>query len=501
MRRGIRVTTLALALVVENRAVSAQTPPPPPAGPPPPAVVAPAEDGQHLIEFYGLLIPAVEMTSATGADDTQLRPSNGSSIRWSSFGGPYSNNPANQTPRFRTISAPSNVGVRGRYNVLGTSYARFQWEIGSLTFGGTLPQTMFSPGLTLQSRNSGVFLGGKWGEFGFGVWDTPISMLGNYAPQYAVLTNASTLLSSSIMGGLPFANGAVAGQTNLDYCKKGVEPKDTALGFVEPHLFDLTHCINQATNFDRRQANSLIAQSPNVAGFVLRVQHEVNFRKSNDFIDPPLNPFLLSGSLAFTRGGLFMGVGAELRKDFVAQASQYSNLSLGLGGDQEDPTSKRTVARWSSGPTGIDDSTESGARVNIRYTFDFGLTLGVLAERLNYRAHYKSLQAGDILDLTKMAGRVEAVFVIGPHTIGAAYHQAMQLDGKTHQATFNATESGGWGLTAGYAYQIAKKVYVQVYFMRITNDTNARYNVVFQGLPSAPGADLMAFGTGLRYQF
>jgi predicted porin len=389
----------------------------------------------------------------------------------------------------RTISAPSHVGLRGRYRLPRGFHARFQWEIGSLTFGGTLPQTMFSPGLGLMSRNSGVFLGGPAGELGFGLWDTPMAQVGNYAPDYGVLVNASMLLSSSILGGMPFANGAVAGQTNADFCVR------TPLGFFEPHNADLTHCANQAMNFDRRQANSLIYQSPALAGFALRVQHEVNFRRSSDFLEPRRNPSLWSAHLAFSRAGVYAGLGYERRQDFVADAAQMATgLSLGgLGSSQ---------AQWSAGPTGIAGSIEEGARANLRYSFGFGLTLGVLVEQLSFYARYGAAVAGDILELQKRAGRVEAVFRRGSHTLGGAYHHALRIRGKLAGGNaFNDEASSGFGVTVGYAYAITRKLHGQLYHMSIVNERNARYNVVFQGLPSPPGADLRATGVGFQYAF
>lgn len=435
------------------------------------------------------------MTASSGADTTDQAPAtNAPSTRGGSFSGAYTNKPGNQRIRARTVSAPSHVGIRGRYDLPGNHYARFQWEIGSLTFGGTLPVTMYSPGLGLMSRNSGLFVGGPWGEFGFGIWDTPFSGVGNYAPAYGPLINASMLMSSGILGGMPFANGAVPGFPAQNFCIAELDSR-TALSFTTPTSSDLTHCANNAMNFDRREANSLFYQSPTLAGLVLRSQLAVNFRRSSDFDAVNRSPWALSNSLAYTNGGFFAALGFEMRSDYLADAAQLAR-GIFLGGNLD------TQAQWSSGPEGLIGSRERGLRLNVRYTAPFGLTAGILVEQLDYFGKYGQPAPGNILGLRKRAGRFELIFKRGDHTLGGAFHKALPLTAELSGPNrFNGADSAGFGVTVGYGYQVSKNFSTQVYAMTIVNETNARYNVVFQGLPSPAGADLRAFGLGLRYTF
>jgi hypothetical protein len=180
----------------------------------------------------------------------------------------------------------------------------------------------------------------------------------------------------------------------------------------------------------------------------------------------------------------------------VADAAQLAR-GLSLGGLSQ------TQAQWSGGgESGITGSIEEGVRLNLRYGFSFGLTLGLLLEQLAFHAKYGAAQPGDILTLQKRAGRAEAVFQRGRHTVGAAYHHALPLDGKLARGhEFNAEGSAGFGLTVAYAFGVTGSFHVQIYHTSIVNQSNARYNVVFQGLPSPPGADLRATGVGLRYAF
>ncbi|MBC8132142.1 MAG: hypothetical protein H7X95_04110, partial [Deltaproteobacteria bacterium] len=183
------------------------------------------------------------------------------------------------------------------------------------------------------------------------------------------------------------------------------------------------------------------------------------------------------------------------RQDFVADAAQLAR-GLTLGGLGS------TAAQWSSGASGIADSREQGLRGNVRYTAPFGLTLGLMVEQLDYYARYNTLTVGDITSLQKRAARVEFVYQIGSHTIGGAYHRALPIVATLAAPNvFNAEGTAGQGVTAAYAFKLSKGLAVTAYFMTIVNAANARYNVVFQGLPSPAGADLRAFGTGMRYAF
>ena len=132
------------------------------------------------VQIYGAISMSGEDAQAKGADTnsvlTPLTQGNGSSIRGGNVGGGYvsaanaglspgipSAENVNEPGRTRTQGAGSNVGVRGREDLGNGLYMGFQAEL-AMQQGGITPQGGVSGGVTATWRNSGLWLGGRWGE-------------------------------------------------------------------------------------------------------------------------------------------------------------------------------------------------------------------------------------------------------------------------------------------------------------------------------------------------
>jgi predicted porin len=123
------------------------------------------------VQIYGSLSLSLEGAQAKGAD-TNGAPAagtGGSSIRGGNVAGGYVANPnqanVNEPLRSRTQASGSNIGFRGREDLGNGMYMGFQAEVEARV-GGIRPVSGTETGTFVFWRNSGVWLGGRWGEVG-----------------------------------------------------------------------------------------------------------------------------------------------------------------------------------------------------------------------------------------------------------------------------------------------------------------------------------------------
>ena len=84
------------------------------------------------------------------------------------------------------------------------------------------------------------------------------------------------------------------------------------------------------------------------------------------------------------------------------------------------------------------------------------------------------------------------------------YAKARNMEGSVAGAgnSFNGDATGATGWIFGYGYNLSKRTSLNLYHVRITNDTNARYvGIVFGGLSPHAGGDPRYTGVGLRHTF
>ena len=172
------------------------------------------------VQIYGGLSVSVEGAEATGADTSFAPLGGGSSIRGGNIGGgAYNQTNVNQDWRSRTQAAGSNVGVRGREDLGNGLYMGFQAEL-SIAMGGVTPESPGGNGVKAAWRNSGVWLGGRWGEVGLGLWDLPFNINQTLGAAHAPYANASTSMSAGLLGGGlgSTAAGTSSGQDIGQFC-------------------------------------------------------------------------------------------------------------------------------------------------------------------------------------------------------------------------------------------------------------------------------------------
>jgi len=483
------------------------------------------------VQIYGTLSLSLEGAQAKGADTNGAPPSGtgGSSIRGGNVGGGYVTNPAaanvNEPMRSRTQSVGSVLGVRGREDLGNGLHMGFQAEM-AVQAGGIRPAGGVDTGTFVWWRNSGLWLGGRWGEAGIGLWDSPFaSNMNTLGAAHSAYANASTSLAAGLLGGGPVAAGHVAGYDVGALC--GQNFGQSATTTVNPSL-----CLRWATSFNRRVPNSVWYQSPNWGGFSARVQYgATNGATSNATNEAPnfpstVKPSLWSVGLNYTLGGLYAGVGYEHHGDYITAAARNMGAAglpatagcaagFALGGNATaSPTRSATLACIPIGTAttnGISSDDSNAVNINLRYTFGFGLSIGGYYEWIKYKTVYGNNPGGTIAtgdgnltELKRNAYRLDAAYQLGPHTFGLQYARAGNLRGSVSGNDFSfdgsSTAVSGWVL--GYAYSLSKRSSVFAYATIINNDTNARYNgISAEGIQPNAGGDPQYIGVGLRHIF
>ena len=168
------------------------------------------------------------------------------------------------------------------------------------------------------------------------------------------------------------------------------------------------------------------------------------------------------------------------------------------------------------GNTMMSGSKDAGHRLSAGYAFANGFALGTTWESLKWDMSYTTLGAPvaasgqDVTQLKKNAWRLEASYVTGSHSFGGAYTRANQITG-TAQLNGTAVAGVTYGLNLSgtgarayqlnYAYQLSKRTHLTAYYTGITNDSNARYGVVFNSIGGGSGSDSRFYGAGFRHAF
>ena len=288
--------------------------------------VALAQAGSS-VQIYGGLSVSFEGAEAKGADTSGAPAGGGSSIRGGNIGGgAYATTNVNEPWRTRTQAAGSNVGVRGREDLGNGLYMGFQAEL-SIAMGGVTPESPGGNGVKAAWRNSGVWLGGRWGEVGLGLWDLPANLNQTLGAGHAPYANASTSMSAGLLGGGlgSTAAGTSSGQDIGQFCGA------SALGA------SATTCFQNALAYHRRRSNSVWYQSPTWAGLRGRVAYGATggstANASNDGAPFPgkAEAWLAGVGVSYTLGGLYAGVAYEYHGDYITQAARQGTALTAAG--------------------------------------------------------------------------------------------------------------------------------------------------------------------------
>ncbi len=173
------------------------------------------------VQIYGSLSVSVEGAEASDADTSNAPAGGGSSVRGGNLGGGYATTNVNLPWRSRTQASGSNIGFRGREDLGNGLYMGFQAEVGTIAMGGVTPESPSGNGVKVAWRNSGVWLGGRWGEVGVGIWDLPFNTNQTLGAAHAAYANASTTMTAGLLGGglmAPVAGASSSGQDIGQFC-------------------------------------------------------------------------------------------------------------------------------------------------------------------------------------------------------------------------------------------------------------------------------------------
>jgi len=479
------------------------------------------------VQIYGAISIAGEYAQAKGADTNgaPVAGTGGSSVRGGNLGGGYvatSSLPnVNEPGRTRTQAAGSNFGLRGREDLGNGLYMGFQAE-AAIALGGITPASGPSSGTFASWRNSGLWLGGRWGEVGLGIWDSPFNINQTTGAGHAAYANASTTFAAGLLGGGLAAGGAgtISAQDLGQWCGNN-------FGQGNATQTNNSNCFQWAAAFHRRVGNSLWYQSPTWAGFRGRVQYGATSgstpNATNDGANFPsqVKPSLWSAGVSYTLGGLYAGVGYEQHNDYftaavrsltgagggAATAGCAAGFALGgnSGGVSGSSPTFACIPVGTASTNGISGDDSNAWNVNLRYTFGFGLSIGGYYEWVRWKMNYANApaaQVGNLSRVTRNAWRVDAAYQLGAHTFGLQYAGAGDVTGTVSNASFDGNSTGVNGWILGYAYSLSKRSSVFAYGTIISNDSNARFNgIVFNGIGPNAGGDPRYLGVGLRHLF
>jgi len=455
------------------------------------------------VQIYGGLSVSGEYASAKGADTSDAPLGGGSSIRGGNIGGgAYASTGVNEPNRTRTQAAGSNFGIRGREDLGNGLYMGFQAE-ASIAMGGVTAVSGGGNGLFAGWRNSGVWLGGRWGEVGLGIWDLPFNMNQTTGAAHAPYANASTSMSAGLLGGglASTAGGTSSGQDFGQFCPGGSFANNS-----------VSSCFTNAASFHRRQSNQIWYQSPTFAGFRGRLSYGATSgatgNATNDGANFPstVKAQLWGVGVSYTLGGLFAGAAYEKHDDYITTAARLtSGAGFTLGGTPATATQASTVAQIPVGTAttnGISSDDATGWNVNLRYTFGFGLSIGGYYEMVEWDMNYSGSTTGNLNSIERDAWRLDAAYQLGAHTFGIQYGQGGDLKGQVSGGTFNGDGTGTDVWIFGYAYSLSKRSSVFAYYTMVDNETNSRSSgIVFGGIGPNAGGDPKYYGVGLRHLF
>jgi predicted porin len=455
------------------------------------------------VQIYGGLSVSFEFAEAKGADTSLAPAGGGSSIRGGNIGGgAYASTGVNEPSRTRTQGAGSNFGIRGREDLGNGLYMGFQAE-ASIAIGGITAVSGGGNGLFAGWRNTGIWLGGRWGEVGLGLWDLPFNMNQTTGAGHAAYSNASTNMSAGLLGGGlgATAAGTSSGQDFAQFCPGG--------SFANNNV---TTCFSNAASFHRRQSNQIWYQSPTFAGFRGRLSYGATSggtsNATNEGANFPseVNATLWGAGVSYTLGGLFAGIGYEKHTDYLTTAARLTaGAGFVLGGQAATATTASTLAAIPVGTSttnGISGDDSDGWNFNLRYTFGFGLSLGAYYETITWDMNYNTSTTGNVTKLDRDAWRLDAAYQLGAHTFGIQYGKGDKIGGTVVGGTFNGDNTGTDMWIFGYGYSLSKRSSIYGYYTLVNNDVNSRSSgIVFGGIGPNAGGDPQYLGVGLRHLF
>jgi predicted porin len=355
----------------------------------------------------------------------------------------------------------SNVGFRGTLEALPWIGATFQCETAANVDGLSLA--------ALCNRNSRVGVTGKsWGTLWLGNWDTPVKA-GAYG------TKADD----------PFGNTDVFGHQNI-MGSPGFRYRSSAWKAAAGDIVG---------GFDVRASNSVGYWTPKFANMVsAKVQYSVNELAAADTSpDNAADPTLLAAVLNVDYGPLSVFGSFERHEDAYALANANGAVGAAFGS---------TAANANNV-----SSTDQIFRVGAGYELATGFgTLTPVAWFEQLTLQQDDAPAGAVTEYKRFAWMAGLKYRMNSHELRFRYSMADDGDCElAGGATCNTDDYGASNIVVGYAWHMHKMAQLYAFWSKIDNKDNARYTFSISGSPAvvapASGADLQAFGAGIRYAF
>lgn len=388
-------------------------------------LVAPAAMAQTSLQLYGKLYPYLKYEKGSGATATGTPVSTLAAT-------PNGANGISKT--IGMLAGNSRLGFRGVEDLGGGLRANFQLEAQVNVDDGS------GSGDGIQfNRNTYVGLQGGWGEVKLGNHDT---IFKEYGDTIGILgVSSGTFMSTS-----------------------GVLRK---VGFG----------TSSASSFHLRRTNSVIYETPEIAGFQGGLQWSTNEAKT-----PTRDPRVLSMGVKYDKGPFYVSLAHEIHYDL-------------FGGSANAPSAMRNNAA-ADPATSKDRATQLAVewRPLKNHKFEFDVIRKEYKESAAVAGRFSSYR--NMAYLLAMENRWTNQFRTSAHVVLARAGSCTRV-----AAACNTDGLDGKQITIGAAYYLSKRTFLWSAASRLINGKSARYNNAdFDARPN-PGEDINHFAVGVTHSF
>lgn len=406
---------------------------------------------ESATQIYGTLNVDLESVEARGATAAGTLPD-----------GFLGANPTgvNIPRRNRVTQNSSNLGFRGKERISPDLAVFFQIESGVAVDAG---------GSNIASRNTAIGLDSTWGSVRVGQWDTPYKTLsGAVDPMYFTgITYTGALIGTPGFGVGPVTIGAPA--TSGD---------------------GRTYANAANASYERRQGNIVQYWSPTIANIAVRLAYSANENRTSSSAGvTQVDPYILSGSIEYERGPVYLAYAYEGHYDY-------------FGLDALVPAAQATpVAAVAGSPSA--SSRDRGEKFIARVKLG-GTQLGLMAERLRYAKTQSNAAPGAFNRYERGAVALTLVQKVSAQgTLRALVGKAQSGScGRFNGADCDTSGLGARQFSIGYSETLSRRTDLYAFYTRVSNDSRGNYQFANgAGLGAAPGTESIGYVLGIRHTF
>ena len=386
-----------------------------------------AAQAQSTVEVYGKLYPEIVNGQLSGAT------AKGTVVNTLSAAATG----AADSKLLSMDSPNSRLGFRGTEDLGGGMKAFYQLEMGLGVDTGANSSTSL-----LFSRDSFVGVSGGFGSVKLGTMDTVYKTLGD-TMSFLGISSGNFISASNILSKPGFGTSS-------------------------------------ASSFHLRRGNSIIYESPKVAGFQGLFDYSLG-----EVTGSSSSTSVISGGVKYNAGPLYLAVAYENHKDLFGASKNVptaiaNNTATAITGG---PTSTDTAVRFTAQYKVTEATRVEGNYATIQYD-ETGGTAGKFA---NYKHNVWSI-AGEhkLNNAVTLVGSYGAAAAGTCTLVGTAACSTAGLDGKM--------------LNLGVGYNFSKRTMLFALYSNMNNGASAVYNNFGSGSP-ATGQDISIFAAGISHNF